>query len=620
VSSSGSAVPRRPPGPRPPQLRSRDSKLSAAAAAAAVAATAAAVVRGGGRHGAASSRRPLARRTKGGPRSRGAAAVLFAQRSAQTVEDCEVVELLSTDLCTDAVDGGQGDSGVASSSFSSTTSSSSSSSAESLDDPTSSLSLLARSVNFYTRAASILVSYLPVLLQSKQAELDPDVLESEWRRKHELGSKDLKDLIDNLQGFYVKVGQVIATRNDLFPQEYSQELAHMVDSVNPFPFQLLRQTVEQELLGGLPLEQVFSSFDPVPLGSASIAQVHRATLMDGRVVAVKVQRPNIEPQLMSDISTLKTFTFALRRLFPVDYYTVTVELEEQLREEFDFIKEANAMDRIAEAMGQAQGGRGPVTIPRSIPGLVSKRVLCMEFVPGVPLSQVRAELKRQGIDIAPGSKAEQLFGRRLVGSLAAAFAIMIFKEGLFHADPHPGNVFCMPDGSTALIDFGQTKRLGFRFRRQVAELVIKVSDWTGRDPENATAGEMADMREFAESMGVVFLPSARPECALALSLWLFDTSRTELPGGYVCNELSPDNPTRDVASFPRDFVLLCRTTLLIRGLAMRLNIKFSLSSSWRAAAQDHVGPSKRLPPRKKWLQGLGGALQGLLGRAMGALG
>eukprot|EP00413_Alexandrium_margalefii_P026691 CAMPEP_0204558704 /NCGR_PEP_ID=MMETSP0661-20131031/31317_1 /ASSEMBLY_ACC=CAM_ASM_000606 /TAXON_ID=109239 /ORGANISM="Alexandrium margalefi, Strain AMGDE01CS-322" /LENGTH=104 /DNA_ID=CAMNT_0051565889 /DNA_START=1 /DNA_END=311 /DNA_ORIENTATION=+ len=100
----------------------------------------------------------------------------------------------------------------------------------------------------------------------------------------------------------------------------------------------------------------------------------------------------------------------------------------------------------------------------------------MDFVPGVPLSNLKGELKRRGIDIAPGSRAEKIFGRKLLRALSDAFAVMIFEEGFFHADPHPGNVFVMPDLSVSLIDFGQTKQIGYRFRRELAELVVILSE------------------------------------------------------------------------------------------------------------------------------------------------
>mmetsp|Transcript_126228 Transcript_126228/g.404031 ORF Transcript_126228/g.404031 Transcript_126228/m.404031 type:complete len:634 (+) Transcript_126228:84-1985(+) len=463
----------------------------------------------------------------------------------------------------------------------------------------SAVELLLRALTFNSRAALLLSSYLPVFIKSKLADSrgeevrEGSEIEKEWQEVHSEGAVDLESVIDQLKGFYVKCGQVIATRSDLFPREYSSQLSHMVDSVNPLPFSVIRGVVEEDLLGGLPLEDAFESFDQNPLGSASIAQVHRATLKGGREVAVKVQRPFVEPRLMSDVRVIKNFCYLTRKLFPLDYYVVFSELEEQLQEEFDFVAEADAMDRMGAAL-QRGGRRPPVLIPRSVPGLCSKRVLCMDFVPGVPLSRVRDELQRRGLAIEEGSRAEKLFGRGLLSALTEAFGVMIFEEGFFHADPHPGNVFVLPDSSVALIDFGQTKRIGYKFRRQLAELVVEICDNDGKAEEDLPFEKFASL---AEKQGVKFLPDAKKECAAALALWLIDTSRTTLPGGYVSNELSPDCPVRDVASFPRDFVLVCRTTLLIRGLAMRLGVEWSLAKAWRGYAERLLGDNAIEPAR-----------------------
>lgn len=325
-------------------------------------------------------------------------------------ESCEVLELANTDLC--GIDAApQTEAAI---------------SHEDEFRAPSELDLLLRAVRYYTECSMLLLSYIPVYLRSAMSSehSDEGALEAQWSERHEAGAKTIRDLINELKGFYVKVGQVIATRSDLFPQEYSRQCASMIDSVNPLPFEVVRKVVEDELLGGLPLEEVFEFFDEKPLGSASIAQVHRAKLRTGREVAVKVQRPNVERRLMSDISVIKTFSMITREIFPVDYYLVCCELEEQLQDEFDFTAEANGMDRIADAL--ERGGRRPVVlVPRSIPGLTSKRVLCMDFVPGAPLSQLREELKRRGIEIEPGSLAEQVFGRKLLSSLTEAFGQMV---------------------------------------------------------------------------------------------------------------------------------------------------------------------------------------------------
>lgn len=495
-------------------------------------------------------------------------------------ENCEVVELLATDLC----EGDDAGSSSGSGSGAAAGASAPAAAAEgALTAPLTPLDLFLRSLDFNARMVKLLLPYVPVKLESTLLDLrgeafDPKgPLQEKWHKAHEQGARNMSTLIQDLKGFHVKAGQTIATRTDLFPREYSLELAYLVDSVNPLPFSIVRHVVEQDLLGGLPLEDAFESFNEEPLGSASIAQVHEARLNGGRRVAVKVQRPNAEVQLMKDVGDIRGFSKWTRDIFPLDYYTVFTEIERQMQTEFDFRLEASGMDRVANAL-RRHGRKPPVHVPRSIPGLVSRTVLCMDYVPGVPLSNLKAELKRRGIDIEPGSRAEIAFGRKLLRALSDAFAVMIFDEGFFHADPHPGNVFVMPDLSVALIDFGQSKQIGYRFRRELAEIIVALSDC------GDTEEEFHRVAKLLPRMGTEFLPSAHPLCGVALSLWLFDTSRTELPGGYVANELSPKCPARDCAAFDPDFVLVCRTTLLIRGLAARLGVNWSLTKAWREHA------------------------------------
>ena len=136
--------------------------------------------------------------------------------------------------------------------------------------------------------------------------------------------------ISDMKGFYVKTGQVISTRVDLFPEAYTKKLMELKDGIEPMPFELVEGVVRQELLDGAPLSDLFLTFDKEPLGAASIAQVHKATLLDGRIVAVKLQRPNVEPKLLGDVANLKRISKALSKSLPVDYYTVFSELGEAL--------------------------------------------------------------------------------------------------------------------------------------------------------------------------------------------------------------------------------------------------------------------------------------------------
>ena len=192
------------------------------------------------------------------------------------------------------------------------------------------------------------------------------------------------------------------------------------------PFELVEGVVRQELLDSAPLSDLFLNFDKEPLGAASIAQVHKASLLDGRIVAVKLQRPNVEPKLLGDVANLKRISKALAKSLPVDYYTVFSELGEALINELDFLSEASAMRKISYAVSHCNDGTPadpPVTIPRPIGELVSKRVLVMDFVSGTHLNRLQETMKERGIE--PGSPEAKLAGRRILNSLSSAFGEQI---------------------------------------------------------------------------------------------------------------------------------------------------------------------------------------------------
>jgi aarF domain-containing kinase len=244
-----------------------------------------------------------------------------------------------------------------------------------------------------------------------------------------------------LKGFYVKTAQIISTRQDLFPKQYTDALSGFTDNLDPLPVSLVKAVIRAELLNrDESFEDVFVEFDDIPLGAASIAQVHRAVLTEaygGREVAVKIQRPSIESKLLGDIANLKTVSKAFRDIdaLPLDYYTVFCELEKQLADEFDFVAEAVAMDRIYMSLTRSMDGQRttepPVVLPRPVPGLVSKRVLVMDYLKGVPLSRAREEMAKRGID--PDSPESKLFGRKLLKALTYCFGRNILETGFFHA-------------------------------------------------------------------------------------------------------------------------------------------------------------------------------------------
>ncbi|TFJ88515.1 hypothetical protein NSK_000089 [Nannochloropsis salina CCMP1776] len=445
---------------------------------------------------------------------------------------------------------------------------------------------LRRAATFWSQVVPILGNY--ALIQRKLAAAkekgDPVSPEEEvklWEDAHNWGAERLASTIQTLKGFYVKSGQVISTRVDMFPKAYTDRLMSLQDSVEPVPISVVKAVVRQDLLEGEPLENLFKEFDEVPLGSASIAQVHRAVLRDGREVAVKVQRPSEEPKLRGDIANLKAFSKRFRDSLPVDYYRVFLELERALTNELDFLAEAQAMEKIAAAVAHTPDGRpavAPLVVPRAINGLVSKRVIVMDFIHGTPLTRLKDRMAERGIP--EGSPEAAIFSRRLLSSLTEAFSRMVFGDGFLHGDPHPGNIFVMEGGGIALIDCGQVKQIGNSQKLRLADLVLKVSRY-GK-PDGPTAIELS---KTVEGFGVEFKEGARPEIGAALALLLFGGTGTILPGGYSSMELSASSPLREIKSFPNDLVMLGRATVIIKGIASKVGVPWNLADRFAEGAQ-----------------------------------
>ena len=482
---------------------------------------------------------------------------------------------------------------------------------------------LSRALSFYKAAVPIFAAYWlkEKAIQMRRGmgeEISAKQEDAEYRLLHEKGSDELVAIIKELQGYYVKTGQILSTRKDIFPEEYTEKLAVMQDALDPLPGHVIKQIVRRELLDGAELTDLFSSFDDECLGSASIAQVHRATLLDGRVVAVKVQRPNVEGRMLADISNLKQFAKTLAKALPIDYYKVFSELERTLIYELDFLHEAQATAKMASAVSHAPNNkpRKPaVTIPLPIPGLVSRRVMVLEYIEGIPLSKLTAEMARKGIKA--GSAESILLGKKLLASLTDAYSAMIFGSGMLHGDPHAGNIFIQEGGDISLLDCGQVKILTSPQKIGLAELVLQVNAWetlSGQLIKSRAGGsskslEVADLeqrlqvttRRLADkvrSFGVIFKAGVGDECAAAVAILLFGNTGTILPGGFAGEEMSPDSPIVQVQQFPQELVLLGRATVLIKGIANRLGLPWGLSDRWAAVAAEAIAasaPAERQP-------------------------
>ncbi|HEX3979777.1 MAG TPA: AarF/UbiB family protein, partial [Acidimicrobiales bacterium] len=265
-------------------------------------------------------------------------------------------------------------------------------------------------------------------------------------------SRRLRPAFERLGPTYIKLGQIISSGEGIFPEELVEEFRLLRDRVPPEPFEQVRRTLEEDL--GRPLTEVFVSFDRVPIASASIAQVHAATLRTGERVVVKVQRRTVASLVRLDIAAMSWIAPMLVGRIPIATLTnppALVELfAETIVEELDFRLEAQNMLDIAAVF--ASTGQRSIVVPRPHPVLVTRRVLVMEHLHGFAWGNA-AGMRAAGIDTAA-----------VLRSSLIAFLEGALLHGVFHGDLHGGNLLVQPDGTVALLDFGITGRLGERKR------------------------------------------------------------------------------------------------------------------------------------------------------------
>ena len=295
---------------------------------------------------------------------------------------------------------------------------------------------------------------------------------------------------------FVKLGQLISTRDDLLPPEFIDELRGLQDEVPPVPWTLIEQLLTAEL--GAPADVVFAEFDQQPLAAASIGQVHRARLHSGERVVIKVQRPGITSVVERDLDIVLRVAGSLEQRAEWARGLGAVELAQgfaaALREELDFRVEARNMTTIAASAAQHRP-RDQVRLPRLHDEFTTPRILVMEFLDGVSLGRADALIAERGLDRV-----------ELARTLLSCLLRQIMVDGVFHADPHPGNILLVADGQLALLDFGSVGHLDTQLQNSLQSLLLAIDR---RDPaalrdallEITEGSPVVDVQALERSLG-----------------------------------------------------------------------------------------------------------------------
>jgi len=426
----------------------------------------------------------------------------------------------------------------------------------------------------YWTAAVVLLSYAGLMIRGKL--FGANYYEKRILSLHLRNAERVKTAILELNGLFIKIGQMLSILSNFLPEAFQKPLEALQDNIPPRPFSQVRERIEREF--GKGPEQLFSRFDETPLASASIGQAHRAQLHDGTEVVVKVQHADIEEVARIDLEVIHRLTGLISWFYNIkgmDY--LYSQVRKMIEEELDFRQEAAAMLEISKNLAEEKG----LLIPEVHAAFSTGRVLTTTWHEGVKIANT------EQLD------AWQLDRRELAATLVHAYCRMVFKDGFYHADPHPGNILVRPDGVLVLLDFGATGRLGVNMREGIINLIEAAvkSDTRGMIEASRMMGFIADGREaeqMAEKMIMALRNFLQNEVQLDglnfkdIKVKPFDNSLFRLIQDIGFSGIS------GTVQVPKDYVLLNRMLTLLLGLCNTLDPKFNPLDVVRPYAQEFV--------------------------------
>lgn len=399
----------------------------------------------------------------------------------------------------------------------------------------------------------------------------------------------LRNRLVRLGPTFIKMGQMLATRADLLPLDYIKELSELQDRVPPFPDGAARAILEAEL--GRPIAEVFAEIEEPPVASASLAQVYRARLLSGEEVAVKVQRPLLEEQIRFDLDLLRAvgrFLDRHPRLLPgAEWLGAIDEFDRVIHEEMDYRREAASADEFRRNFRDWPG----IHVPRIFHGLSSGRVIVMEFLTGIKVTDL---VRLRAAGHSP---------RRINELIYRAYFKQLLEDGFFHADPHPGNLLVLKDGRLAVFDFGMVGRISDELQRQMIDAFFHLYN--------------RDVRAIVDDLvGLGFLaPEADVAAVRAIVAEVFERKLNLKLGEVRFKELTYDLAPvvyEHPITTPARFTYLIRAIMTLEGVSMAMNPEFNFFDVARPYVKEFLFRRESSHLRQMALQSLRDARTGRL--------
>ncbi|XP_023524043.1 uncharacterized protein LOC111788095 [Cucurbita pepo subsp. pepo] len=433
-------------------------------------------------------------------------------------------------------------------------------------------SIYRRRMRVFTLALVIYLDYKA--LEQREKWISKSKRSALWEKAHERNAKRSLSLIIELEGLWVKFGQYLSTRADVIPDAYIRLLKQLQDSLPPRPLQEVRQTIQKEL--GKPISDLFTNFVEAPLATASIAQVHRATLLDGREVVIKVQHEGVKAVILEDLKNAKAVVDWIGWAEPqYDFNPIIDEWCREAPKELDFNLEAENTRTVSRNLGctnESDGNEVLGTVNVSIPEVIqsTEKVLILEYMDGIRLNDA-ADLEAYGID-----------KHKIVEEITRAYAHQIYVDGFFNGDPHPGNFLISkePPHRPILLDFGLTKKLPCTMKLALAKMFLAAAE----------GDHVALLSSFAE-MGLK-LHLDVPEQAMAVTN-VFFRAATAAKESHETFKAAAEQRSKNlkeiqekmklnhkeakrfnpVDAFPSDIIIFARVLNLLRGLSSLMDVR-----------------------------------------------